>query len=143
MTFMSKQWTWYQCSNNISKWMAFVFIPYEPMKNKFGTTIIVKSWPIIFVMKVINILVYPFFFSPFIFSLLIHKIIYIYTLVLMKTTSQIYKFHGFIPNLCEICYFISSYCFNTNIMHYFKTEVVCMIFVCKQHTHTHTYNICV
>jgi hypothetical protein len=48
-------------------------------------------------------------------------------------TSQIYKLHGFVPNPCEINYFISSYYLNMNAMHYLDTEVVCTIFVCKQH----------
>jgi hypothetical protein len=40
MTFVSKQCTRHQCSNNINKWMTFVFIMYEPLKNKFHTTLI-------------------------------------------------------------------------------------------------------
>jgi hypothetical protein len=48
-------------------------------------------------------------------------------------SSQIYKLHKFIPNLCEICYFIGSYCLNMNVMHYLNTKVMCMTFVCEQH----------
>jgi hypothetical protein len=142
MTFMPKECAWYQCSNNTSKWMAFVFIPCKPMKNGFGTTIITKSWCIKFVMKVVDIMVYPSCFSSsflkkIIFSSLIHKILFLklfyFILVLMKTTtSQIYKLHGFFPNPYEICYFINSNCFNTNVVHYLNTKVVCTIFVCKQ-----------
>ncbi len=51
MTFMSKQCTWHQCSNNTNRWMTFVFIPHKPMKNIFRTTIIVKLWPMKFVMN--------------------------------------------------------------------------------------------
>ncbi len=47
-------------------------------------------------------------------------------------TSQIYKLDGFVPNLCEICYFMGSYHLNTNVMHYSNTEVVCTTFVFKQ-----------
>jgi hypothetical protein len=46
---------------------------------------------------------------------------------------NMYRFHGFISNSCKIYYFIGLYCLNTNVMHYFNTEVVCMTFVCKQH----------
>jgi hypothetical protein len=45
-------------------------------------------------------------------------------------SSQIYKLHGFVPNLCEICYFMGSYCL---LMHYLNMEGVCMTFVCKQY----------
>ncbi len=55
------------------------------------------------------------------------------------TTSQIYRFHGFISNSCEICYFISLCYLNTNVMHYLNLKIVCTIFMCKQHEHT--YNI--
>jgi hypothetical protein len=48
-------------------------------------------------------------------------------------TSQIYKLHGFVLNLCENCYFISSYCLNMNVVHYLNMKVVCIVFVCKQH----------
>ncbi len=50
MTFVSKKYTWYQSSNNTNRWMTSMFIPYEPMKSRFRTTIITKSWPIKFVM---------------------------------------------------------------------------------------------
>jgi hypothetical protein len=46
-------------------------------------------------------------------------------MLLLTKASKIYKLHGFIPNLCEIYYFISSYWLNT--------KVECTIFVCKQH----------
>jgi hypothetical protein len=49
MTFVSKQCTRHQCSKSISRWMTFVFIPYELMKSKFRMIIIVKSWPMKFV----------------------------------------------------------------------------------------------
>jgi hypothetical protein len=42
-------------------------------------------------------------------------------------------FHEFVPNLCKVYYFISSYCLNTNVMHYLSMEVMCTTFVCKQH----------
>jgi len=48
-------------------------------------------------------------------------------------TSQIYMLHGFIPNPCEICYFMGSYCLNMNVMHCLNTKVMCMTFVCKQY----------
>jgi len=48
-------------------------------------------------------------------------------------TSQIYKLHGFISNLCEIYYFIGAYCLNTNVMDYLNMKVMCMIFMYKQH----------
>jgi hypothetical protein len=51
----------------------------------------------------------------------------------IDATSQIYKLHGFVPNLCEICYFMGSYRLHINVMHYLNMEVVCMTFVCKQH----------
>ncbi len=47
------------------------------------------------------------------------------SMLLLTKASKIYKLHGFIPNLCEIYYFISSYWLNT--------KVECTIFVCKQH----------
>jgi hypothetical protein len=37
-----------------------------------------------------------------------------------QITSQSYKLHGFIPNSCEIYYFIGLYNSNTNVMHYFN-----------------------
>ncbi len=57
MTFMFKQCTWYWCSNNTSRWMTSMFIPYKPMKNKFHTTIIAKSLSGKFVMCYINIMI--------------------------------------------------------------------------------------
>ncbi len=42
-----------------------------------------------------------------------------------QDSSQIYRFHGFIPNLCEISYFMGLYCLNM--------KVLCTTFVCKQH----------
>ncbi len=53
--------------------------------------------------------------------------------VIRKTTSQIYKVHGFIPNSCEIYYFIGLYWLNMNVVHYLNMKVECMIFICKQH----------
>jgi hypothetical protein len=47
------------------------------------------------------------------------------------TSSQIYRLHGFVPNLCEICYFIGLYNLNMNVMHYLNTKVVCMTLMCK------------
>jgi hypothetical protein len=47
----------------------------------------------------------------------------------MWQPSQIYKLHGFIPNLCKIYYFIGSYCLNMNVVHYLNTKVMCMTFV--------------
>jgi hypothetical protein len=51
--------------------------------------------------------------------------------ILESIPSQMYKLHGFVPNLCEIYYFMGSYHLHTNVMHYLNTEVVCMTFVCK------------
>jgi len=51
--------------------------------------------------------------------------------ILASIPSQMYKLHGFVPNLCEIYYFMGSYHLHTNVMHYLNTEVVCMTFVCK------------
>jgi len=48
-------------------------------------------------------------------------------------TSQIYMLHGFVPNTCEICYFMGSYCINMNVMHCLNTKVMCTTFVCKQY----------
>ncbi len=50
-----------------------------------------------------------------------------------STTSHIYMLHEVIPNLCEICYFMSLYHLNTNVMHYLNTKVMCTTFMCKQH----------
>jgi hypothetical protein len=47
--------------------------------------------------------------------------------------SQIYKLYDIVSNLGEICYFIGLYCLNMNVVHYLNMEVVCMIFMCKQH----------
>jgi hypothetical protein len=49
MTFIFKQCTQDQCSNNTYRWMTSMFILYEPMKRKFHTTIITKLWPMKFV----------------------------------------------------------------------------------------------
>jgi hypothetical protein len=49
----------------------------------------------------------------------------------IDATSQIYKLHGFIPNPCEIYYFMGLYHLHTNVMHYLSMEVVCTTFVCK------------
>jgi hypothetical protein len=35
---------------NTNRWMTSMFIPYEPMKNRFCKIIIAKSWPMKFVM---------------------------------------------------------------------------------------------
>jgi hypothetical protein len=50
-----------------------------------------------------------------------------------KDKYNMYRFNGFVSNSSEICYFIDLYCLNTNVMHYLNKEVVCIIFVCKQH----------
>jgi hypothetical protein len=55
------------------------------------------------------------------------------SMLLLTKSSQIYKLHGFIPNMCKIYYFISSYWLNTNVVHYLNTEDMCTIFMCKQH----------
>jgi hypothetical protein len=34
--------------------MTFMYVPYEQAKNKFHTTIIVRSWPMKFVMMFIS-----------------------------------------------------------------------------------------
>jgi hypothetical protein len=49
MAFVFKQCTWHRCSNNTSRWMTSMSIPYEPMKSKYFTTIIVKLRPMKFV----------------------------------------------------------------------------------------------
>jgi hypothetical protein len=50
------------------------------------------------------------------------------------STSQIYMLHGFIPNPCEIYYFMGSYYLNMVVVHYLNMEVVmCTTFICKQH----------
>jgi hypothetical protein len=51
MTFVFKQCTWHRCSNNISRLMTFVFIPYGPMIFFFCMIIIAKLWPMKFVMQ--------------------------------------------------------------------------------------------
>ncbi len=48
-TFMFKQCTWHQCSNNTSRWMTSMSIPYEFMNNRFHMIIIAKLWFILFV----------------------------------------------------------------------------------------------
>jgi hypothetical protein len=50
MIFVFKQCGWHQCSNNTSKWMTFMSIPYEPIKSRFCMTIIAKLWPMKFIM---------------------------------------------------------------------------------------------
>ncbi len=71
--------------------------------------------------------------------LIVFSLIFIFFKVLTSTlysfyihTSQIYKFHRFIPNPCEICYCVDSYHLNTNVMHYLDTEVMCTTFMCKK-----------
>jgi hypothetical protein len=49
MTFMSEQCTQCWSSNNTNGWMTSMSISYEPMKRKFHKTIIVKLWPMKFV----------------------------------------------------------------------------------------------
>jgi hypothetical protein len=46
-------------------------------------------------------------------------------------TSQNYRLHGFVPNSCEICYFMGSYHLHMNVMHYLNMEVVCTTFMCN------------
>jgi hypothetical protein len=48
-----------------------------------------------------------------------------------NATSQIYRLHGFIPNLCEINYFMGLYNLNMNVMHYLNAEVMWTTFMCK------------
>jgi hypothetical protein len=55
------------------------------------------------------------------------------SMLLLTKSSEIYKLHGFVPDPCEIYYFIGSYWLNMNVMHYLNTKVMCTIFVCKQH----------
>ncbi len=59
----------------------------------------------------------------------------------LSSSQQIYKFHGFISNLCEIFYFIYLYCLNKNVVHYVNTKIMCTTFMRKQHDYI--YNICV
>jgi hypothetical protein len=47
--------------------------------------------------------------------------------------SQIYILDGFVPNPCEICYSMGSYCLNMNVMHCINTKIMCTTFVCKQY----------
>jgi hypothetical protein len=51
MTFVFKQCTQHRCSNITSRWRTSTCIPHKPMKRKFHTTIIAKSWPMKFVMS--------------------------------------------------------------------------------------------
>jgi hypothetical protein len=44
------------------------------------------------------------------------------TISWLPPTLQINILHRFIPNLCEICYFIGLYCLHTNDMHYLNTK---------------------
>ncbi len=53
----------------------------------------------------------------------------IFFLILNKS-SQIYRPHGFVPNPCEICYFMGLYCLNMNVMHDSNTKVMCTTFMC-------------
>jgi hypothetical protein len=48
-------------------------------------------------------------------------------------TSQIYRLYGFVPNPCEIYYFMGLYCLHMNVMHYLNTQIMCTTFVCKQY----------
>jgi hypothetical protein len=50
----------------------------------------------------------------------------------LHLTSQIYKLHGFIPNLCEIYCFMGLCHLHTNVMHYLNTKIMCTTFVCKK-----------
>jgi hypothetical protein len=53
--------------------------------------------------------------------------------VALVTSTQIYRPHGFLSDLCEICYFMGAYCLNMNVIHYstlFNMKVVCTTFVC-------------
>ncbi len=45
---MFKYYTWNWCSSNTNKWMTFVSISYELIKNKFRINIITKFWPMKF-----------------------------------------------------------------------------------------------
>jgi len=42
MTFMSKQCAQHLCLNNMNKQMIPMYMPYEPIKNRFCMTIIAK-----------------------------------------------------------------------------------------------------
>ncbi len=53
--------------------------------------------------------------------------------VAFVTSSQIYRFHGFVSNSCEICYFMVANCLNMNVMHYLNTKIVCVTFVCNEY----------
>jgi hypothetical protein len=57
----------------------------------------------------------------------------------LPLTSQTYKLHRFVPNLCKIYYFIGLYCLHTNDMHYLNTKVTCTTFGREQHKYI--YNI--
>jgi len=49
MTFVFKQCAWHQCSNNTSRWMTSMSIPYEIMKSRFHMINTAKLWSILFV----------------------------------------------------------------------------------------------
>jgi hypothetical protein len=61
--------------------------------------------------------------------------------VLEIITSQNYRLHGFVTNLCEIYYFRGSYHLHTNVMHYLNMEVVCLTFVCKQYKYAYDIHV--
>jgi hypothetical protein len=56
MTFMFKHCAQHQCWNNKNKWMTLVLIPYEFI-SRSHTIIIVKLWPMKFVMHFIFLMV--------------------------------------------------------------------------------------
>jgi hypothetical protein len=49
------------------------------------------------------------------------KVLHLVLYFVQSTTSQIYKLHEFVPNPCEICYFMGSYCLHMNVMNYLNT----------------------
>ncbi len=72
MAFVFKQCAWHWCSNNISRRMTSMSIPYELMKSRFHMIIIAKLWSILF----INALVFHRW-NPLSYMMTI-KIVYIY-----------------------------------------------------------------
>jgi hypothetical protein len=60
-------------------------------------------------------------------------IVWFHYVYMKKNASQIYMLHGFVPNPCEICYFMGLYHLHMNAMHYLNKKVMCMTFVCKQY----------
>jgi hypothetical protein len=61
---------------------------------------------------------------------------------IITSSSQIYRLHGLIPNLCEICYFVGLYYLNMNVVHYLSMEVMCMTLMFKQYKYMNDICVC-